>query len=92
MHRPELVDGLVIIASGARLGVPEETLARAEDAFGEERDRLIAGSFADPATPMARRARQALDAAGSASLRGRLRGVLLGGPARPPRRRSASRC
>jgi len=69
VSHPELVDGLVIIASGARLGVPDETLARAESSFGEECDRLIAGSFADPATPMARRARQALDAAGSVSLR-----------------------
>ena len=69
VSRPDLAQGLVIIASGARLGVPDETLARAENAFAQERDRLISGSFADPATPMARRARQALDAAGSVSLR-----------------------
>ena len=68
LDRPELVEGLVIIASGARLGVPDDTLARAGGDFAAERDRLIAGSFADPAAPMARRARQALDAAGAVSL------------------------
>lgn len=68
LDRPELVEGLVIIASGARLGVPDDTLARAGGDFAAERDRLIAGSFADPAAPMARRARQALDAAGAGSL------------------------
>ena len=87
LARPDLVDGLVIIASGARLGVPDATLERAAADFPAERERLIAGCFADPTTPMARRARQALDAAGAASLladyatcrsvnlRGRLGGV-----------------
>ena len=66
--RPELVDGLVVISSAGRLAVPDATLARAADDFAAERERLIAGSFADPSAPMARRARQALDASGSRGL------------------------
>lgn len=63
--RPELVDGLVVISSAGRLGVPDATVARAADDFEAERERLVAGSFADPTAPMARRVRQALDAGGA---------------------------
>ena len=63
--RPELVDGLVIISSAGRLGIPDATVTRAAEDFATERERLVAGSFADPTAPMARRARQALDAGGS---------------------------
>lgn len=66
--RPELVDGLVAISSGGRLTVPEATVARVGEDFATERERLIAGFFADPTTPMARRARQALDAGGARTL------------------------
>ena len=68
MVRPHLVDGLVIISSSGRLAIPDATLERAGSDFPAERERLIAGSFADPTTPMARRARQALDAGGSRAL------------------------
>lgn len=66
--RPELVNGLVVIASGGRLTVPDATVARVPGDFPAERERLIAGFFADPTTPMARRARQALDAGGARTL------------------------
>lgn len=66
--RPELVDGLVVISSAGRLGVPDATVARAAEDFAAERERLIAGSFADPTAPMARRARQAIDAGGERAL------------------------
>lgn len=87
VREPRLVDGLVLIASAARLPVPDETVARARERFAEERERLVAGSFADPSAPMAAHARAALDAAGpevlaadyaacrTVELRGRLRGV-----------------
>jgi pimeloyl-ACP methyl ester carboxylesterase len=68
IERPELVDGLVVISSSGRLAIPDATLARAGEDFAAERERLIAGSFADPAAPMARRARQALDAVGTRTL------------------------
>lgn len=67
--RPELVDGLVLIASAARLPVPEHAMERVGDDFDAERARLVAGFFADPAAPMARRARAALDACGPGTLR-----------------------
>lgn len=87
VRHPELVDGLVLVSSAARLPVPDATVERARERFGEERERLIAGSFADPSAPMAARAREALDAVGpralaadyaacrSVELRGRLGGV-----------------
>lgn len=68
VRHPELVDGLVLISSAARLPVPEETVARARERFAEERERLIAGCFADPSAPMATETRAALDAIGPAVL------------------------
>lgn len=87
LMRPDLVDGLVIIASAARLPVPDVTVARAREDFGAECDRLVEGSFADPSAPMAAEARAALVACGprtlaadyavcrTVELRGRLGGV-----------------
>jgi pimeloyl-ACP methyl ester carboxylesterase len=87
LREPELVDGLVVVASGARLPVPDAALLRARDDFASEAERLVAGSFADAASPMAGHARAALDACGPATLaadyaacrsvelRGRLAGV-----------------
>ncbi len=66
--RPGLVDGLVVIASGARLGVPDAIMARARDDFAGERERLVAASFADPDATMAALVRAALDAAGPDAL------------------------
>ena len=67
--RPELVDGLILVASAARLPVPDATVARARDDFAAERERLVAGSFADVAAPMAGHARAALDACGPVDAR-----------------------
>ena len=67
-REPDLVDGLVIVSSAACLGIPDATVARARDDFAAERERLVAGSFADPDTPMARHARAALDACGPLTL------------------------
>ncbi len=64
VREPELVDGLVLISSAARLPVPDETVARGRERFAEERERLVAGALADPAAPMAAEARAALDAVG----------------------------
>jgi len=84
---PDLVDGLVIVSSGARIGVPDSAIARAHDDFAAERERLVAGLVTDPAGPMAATVREALDACGPANLaadyaacrtvdlRGRLGGV-----------------
>ena len=66
--RPELVDGIIVIASGARLPVPDATLARARDDFPAESARLLEGSFADPAATMSGLARAALASCGSATL------------------------
>ncbi len=46
--RPELVDGLVVVASGARLPVPDHAMARVREDFGAERDRLLAGFAGRP--------------------------------------------
>ncbi len=65
---PELVDGVVVVAGAARLGVPDATVERARDDFAAERERLVAGSFADPTAPMADVARAAIDSGGPATL------------------------
>jgi len=87
LRNPDLVDGLVLVASAARLPVPDATVARARDDFASERERLVAGSFADPSADMAAQARAALEACGprtlaadyaacrTVELRGRLGGV-----------------
>jgi len=84
---PELVDGIVAVASGARLRVPDDAIDRVRRDFGAERDRLLAGFAADPSAAAARAAHDALDACGpdvlladyeacrSVDLRGRLGGV-----------------
>lgn len=66
--RPEVVEGLVIISSAARLPVPDSALERARDDFAAECDRLVAGSFSDPSLRGARIAREALDACGPETL------------------------
>ena len=66
--RPDLVDGLVIISSAARLPVPDTAIARARDDFAAERERLMTGSFSDPDQRIARGAREALDSCGARTL------------------------
>lgn len=68
LREPALVDGLVLVASATRLPVPDATVARALGDFPAERERLVAGSFADSGAPMAAHARAALDACGPATL------------------------
>lgn len=87
LARPELVDGLVLIASGARLPVPADVLARVRADPAAERRRLMEAFVRDPATPGAARVRAALDACddavlaadyaacAAADLRGRLGGL-----------------
>ncbi len=68
IRRPDLVDGVVVVSSAARLPVPDATVARARDDFAAERERLVEGSFADPSARMAAQARAALDACGPRTL------------------------
>ncbi len=67
-RRADLVDGLVIVASGTRLAVPDAALERVRRDFAGERERLIEGFFADASAPMARRVAAALDSCGPAVL------------------------
>lgn len=64
LARPDLVDGLVVLSTGARLPVPDSAMERLSDDFGAERERLVEGSVTDAASPAARRAREAIDACG----------------------------
>jgi pimeloyl-ACP methyl ester carboxylesterase len=85
--RPELVDGLVLIASGARLPVPDEILGRVRSDPAGERRRLMEAFLADPELPIAREVGVALRecddavlaadyaACAAADLRGRLGAV-----------------
>jgi len=66
--RPELVDGLVVLASGARLPVPDAVMERAAADPPAERERLMAGFVADPAAAGARGVRAALEACRPATL------------------------
>ena len=87
LARPDLVNGLVVLSTGARLPVPDSAMERLAGDFGAERDRVVEGSVADAGSPAARRAREAIDACGpggmaadyaacrSVDLRGRLGGL-----------------
>lgn len=84
--RPDLVDGLVIVASGARLPVPDRIVAGLHAGFERECTRLLEGFFAQP-DGVAVAVGEALAAVGpdtldadyaacrSVDLRGRLDGV-----------------
>lgn len=85
--RPELVDGLVLVSSAARLPVPDSAMARVTGDPEAERERLMEGFLADPAGRAAGPVRAALEACEPATLaadyaacrsvdlRGRLGGV-----------------
>lgn len=60
LRHPELVEGLVLIATGARLPVPDHAVARARADHRAECERLIAGSFRDSGGRAARRALEAV--------------------------------
>ncbi len=66
--RPPLVDGLVIIAAGARLPVPAEVLERVRADPAGERRRLMTGFLVDADRPIAREVGAALDACDDATL------------------------
>jgi pimeloyl-ACP methyl ester carboxylesterase len=67
-RRPELVDGLVLVATGARLPVPEWVMESLRADFAAECERVIAGSFVAGPSRAADRAREAMHAAGPATL------------------------
>jgi pimeloyl-ACP methyl ester carboxylesterase len=85
--RPELVDGLVLIASGARLPVPEAVLDSVHSDPAAERRRLMEAFVADPDLPISGEVGAALAecddavlaadyaACAAADLRGRLAAV-----------------
>jgi pimeloyl-ACP methyl ester carboxylesterase len=85
--RPELVDGLVLIASGARLPVPEAALDSVHSDPAAERRRLMEAFVADPDLPISGEVGAALAecddavlaadyaACAAADLRGRLAAV-----------------
>ena len=66
--RPDLVDGLVLIASGARLPVPEPIMERARADPAAERRRLMEAFLADGDRPIAGEARAALEACADETL------------------------
>lgn len=63
-----LVDGLVLIATGARLPVPDEIMERVRSDPAAERRRLLEGFVADPDRRASRGVREALEACGDATL------------------------
>ena len=65
---PGVVDGLVLIATGARLPVPDDALERAVDDIEGEARRLTGAAFADPTGPLVERARAAIVEGGSDAL------------------------
>jgi len=62
--RPGLAQGLVLVATGARMPVPEEVLAQVRSDFAAARDRLVSRSFAHPPGSAADRLRRTVDACG----------------------------
>lgn len=60
LRHPELVDGLVLVATGARLPVPEHARQRLAADHRAECARLISGGFRDTASREARRALAAM--------------------------------
>lgn len=89
LRHPGLAAGVVAVAAGARLPVPDHALARLRDDFPAERERVLAGSFREVDSREAERARSAMDACGpdglaadyaacrSVDLRGRLGGLTI---------------
>lgn len=65
---PELVDGLALITTGARLPVPDDAIERARDDIEAEATRLATEAFADTESPLAERSRLAIVEGGSEAL------------------------
>lgn len=65
---PELVDGLALITTGARLPVPDDAMQRAQDDIEAEALRLATEAFADTDSPLAERSRRAIVEGGSEAL------------------------
>lgn len=68
IRQPELVDGLVVIAAGARLPVPDDVLARVRDDFAAERERLVIAAYLAADERTHQRLRDQIEAAGPATL------------------------
>ena len=64
----ELVDGLVLLATGARLPVPDRVMAGLREDFAAECERVVAASFVGGPSRAAERCREAMHAAGPATL------------------------
>lgn len=64
LRRPELVDGLVLVATGARLPVPDHARERLAADHRGECERLVAGGFRDTGSREARQALETLVALG----------------------------
>jgi pimeloyl-ACP methyl ester carboxylesterase len=67
-RHPELVDGLVLLATGARLPVPDRVMAGLRADFAAECERVVAASFVGGPSRAAERLREAMHAAGPATL------------------------
>jgi pimeloyl-ACP methyl ester carboxylesterase len=70
LSHPDLADGLVLLAAGARLPVAEDALARARDDFTAECDRVARASLAREDPRVVARSRDAMVAAGAETLLG----------------------
>ena len=67
-RHPELVDGLVLLATGARLPVPEWVMESLRADFAAECERLLTASFAGGPSRALERWREAMHAAGPEAL------------------------
>ena len=69
LRRPSLADGLILIATGARLPVRADLDARGAGDFPAMCHRLVEAAFAEPGSALGRGALGALGALGPAALR-----------------------
>ena len=67
-RHPDLVDGLVLLATGARLPVPDRIMEGLRADFAAECERVIAASFLAGPSRAAERLREAMHAAGPGAL------------------------
>jgi 3-oxoadipate enol-lactonase len=70
LARPDLVDGLVLVATGARLPVPDHALERVESDFPAECERVVRASFVAEDERRIERSVEAMMATGAETLAG----------------------
>jgi pimeloyl-ACP methyl ester carboxylesterase len=70
LARPDLVDGLVLVATGARLPVPDHALERAAADFRAECERVVRASFVSEDERRIERSVEAMMAVGPETLAG----------------------